>query len=295
MFILTEKNSVAKDIATALGGFKNQDGYFSNAKGDCIVAAQGHLLSLKMPEDYDEKYKKWNLEQLPIMPQKMEYKPIAKNSSVLKKIKACFNKFDSTDFVLATDADREGELIGYLILKHIGFKHYDTARRFWVSEALTPEVVKKGLKEARPLKEYNKLAESGKSRQHADWLIGLNVSRLLTCSTNHLLTFGRVQTAVLGAVYLRDKNITQFKSELYYRYRAVAEKDNVRFNFFLKNDEGKDTFYSRDNTKLKQAELHITPRTQVKISKVTETKHSEMPPLLYNITGLQKVCSTEYG
>ena len=139
MFVLTEKPSVANDIAAALDDFQKAyspfGSFWKNSHDDIIVSAAGHLLELFQPEDYNPSWKNWNLEDLPIIPENFKYQPIKESFDVLKKIKYCFDHFDSTDFVLATDAEREGEHIGALILNYVGFKHYDTAKRFWVSEA----------------------------------------------------------------------------------------------------------------------------------------------------------------
>lgn len=181
VFILTEKSSVAKDIAEALGGFKNCGGYFRRGN-DCIAYAQGHLLELFLPEEYNPAWKTWNRESLPIIPPEMKYHPNIDGKKQLKIIKECFEKFGQDDFILATDPEREGELIGHLILEYCGFKEYNSSKRFWVAEALTPEVVKKGLKEAKPLSEYSSYKDAGLARQHADWIVGLNITRLLTVS-----------------------------------------------------------------------------------------------------------------
>ena len=299
VFILTEKPSVAKDIAAALGGFAYDKAGFYRRGGDCIVPASGHVLELFLPEDYDEKYEKWSLENLPIVPQKMRYKPIEKTKAVLQKIKACFKNFDSTDFVLATDADREGELIGALILDYVHFANYSGARRFWVSEALTQEVVLNGLKNARPLAEYEPYKNSGYSRQHADWLIGMNATQLVTLQTGKFLTFGRVQTAVLGAIYLRDRSIANFKSEPYFQYRIAAKKlvsndtksGGMEFDMRLTAEDGGERFSSSRAAPIEAARNEAREGCELIVASVSRQKKIEMPPQLLNITGLQKLCA----
>ncbi|MFI3257020.1 MAG: toprim domain-containing protein, partial [Spirochaetales bacterium] len=183
MFILTEKPSVAKEFAHALGGFTYHKGYYSNAN-DCITHAVGHVLSLFDPEDYDISLKKWDMHNLPIIPSNMQYKEIGETKDQLKIIAQCFKNFDSSDFILATDAEREGEFIGALILDYVGFKNYKTARRFWVSSALTKEVILNGIKNAKPLSEYEMYKKAGYARQQADWLTGINITRLLSIKAN---------------------------------------------------------------------------------------------------------------
>lgn len=179
MLILTEKPSVAQAFADALGGFQKskENGWLYRGDADCIVAAHGHLLELFMPEDYNPNLKKWTLDTLPIIPNQMRYKPIPDpKTNSLKIIGQALKTFGHDNFILATDAEREGELIGYLILKHLGFTGWNTARRFWVSEALTPDVVKKGLAAAKPLLQYTSYRDAGLARSQADWLVGMNFS-----------------------------------------------------------------------------------------------------------------------
>ena len=298
MFILTEKPSVAQSFADALGGFKKYDGYYSNGK-DCIVSAHGHLLALCSPEDYDSRFSgKWesSFKALPIIPKDYRYKPIADPTKTLSKIKNCFKEFDSTDFILATDAEREGELIGALILAHIGFKHYDTARRFWVSEALTPDVVKKGLAAAKPLENYSSYKDAGYARSKADWLIGMNFTRFITVSTGTLCSFGRCQTSILSAIYLRDKNIKNFVPVPYNQLSVKVTKNGMEFSMLLqatKPQEYPDRFDSTDffpDTVKKQ----ILPGNSLIVKDVTKDKKTENPPQLFNITGLQKYCSNNF-
>lgn len=287
VFILTEKSSVAKDIAEALGGFKNCGGYFRRGN-DCIAYAQGHLLELFLPEEYNPAWKTWNRESLPIIPPEMKYHPNIDGKKQLKIIKECFEKFGQDDFILATDPEREGELIGHLILEYCGFKDYNSSKRFWVAEALTPEVVKKGLKEAKPLSEYSSYKDAGLARQHADWIVGLNITRLLTVSGGGaLFSFGRVQTAVLGAIYLREKSIENFKPAPYNEVEAKLEN----FSLFLTSSG--ETKFSPDSSILKLAR-QIFPSDTMEIVEVKKELKKENPPQLFNITGLQKYCSTHF-
>lgn len=299
MFILTEKPSVAESIAIGLGGFKKGKGYYFNDSGDCIVSAAGHLLELLSPEEYDPKYKNWSLEDLPIVPAEMKYKPIQKNIETLKKIEKCFNEFPSENFILATDAEREGELIGALILNRIRFSSYENAKRFWVSEALTPEVVKKGIQNAKPLAEYESYRKAGYARQHADWLVGMNISRLLSVSMKSNFSFGRVQTAVLGAIYLRDRNIANYEKldpkPCYFIYQVKTGKENTLFKMYLyQNNSEKFEDTEETSAMLRSAVNDIKQGTKLKVINISNEKKTENPPPLFNITGLQKYCSQKY-
>ena len=201
--------------------------------------------------------------------------------------------------MLATDADREGELIGALILEYVRFKQYESARRFWVSEALTPEVVTAELKKTKPLSDYAALKKCGYARQHADWLIGINVTQLITCSTGKFFSFGRVQTAVLGAIYLRDKNIAEFKSTPYFQYKILVQKTVSNdtendFAMFLLNTDTTSNFSSSRAALIEAARSEAKEGTLLTIESITSEKKTENPPPLFNITGLQKYCSKRY-
>ncbi len=294
MIILAEKPSVATDIAKALGRFKLQNGIWISGK-DCVLSARGHLLISLMPEEYDSKWKSWkdSLKDLPINPQKFLYKENPVTKDVLHQIKKCFKEFDSSEFILATDAEREGEVIGAEILDYVGFKNYENAKRFWVSEALTPDVVRKGLAEAKPLSYYEAYKAAGFARANADWLIGMNFSRLLTVSTGNraIFSFGRVQTAILGVIYLRDKNIKNFIPQDYYQLVCKVRKGNFDFSLYYNKDDS-DRFANK--TELEFLTDKLTDQDKLKITKIETTEKTENAPQLFNITGLQKYCSNKY-
>ena len=296
MLILTEKPSVAQAFADALGGFQKskENGWLYRGDADCIVAAHGHLLELFMPEDYNSELKKWTLDTLPIIPNQMKYKPIPDpKTNSLKIIGQALKTFGHDNFILATDAEREGELIGYLILKHLGFTGWNTARRFWVSEALTPEVVKKGLAAAKPLLQYKTYRDAGLARSQADWLVGMNFSRLLSISTGTLLSFGRVQTAVLGAIYARDMGIKNFKPVPYQQLSVTVAKDGHTFTMLLDHD-GQNRFPPHSPMLARAADVFSAQSVAI-LKSVSRQQKSLQPPQLLNITGLQKICSQKYS
>ena len=296
MLILTEKPSVAQAFADALGGFQKskENGWLYRGDADCIVAAHGHLLELFMPEDYNPELKKWTVETLPIIPNQMRYKPIPDpKTNSLKIIGQALKTFGHDNFILATDAEREGELIGYLILKHLGFTGWNTARRFWVSEALTPEVVKRGLAEAKPLHQYKTYRDAGLARSQADWLVGMNFSRLLSISTGTLLSFGRVQTAVLGAIYARDMGIKNFKPVPYQQLSVTVAKDGHTFTMLLDHD-GQNRFPPHSPMLARAADVFSAQSVAI-LKSVSRQQKTLQPPQLLNITGLQKICSQKYS
>jgi DNA topoisomerase-3 len=295
MLILTEKPSVARAFADSLG-IPKKDGYWENGEY-CVTNALGHLLEDFSPEDYDPSLKKWALEGLPIIPEKVKFKIIEKTKKQLSIVKKCFDRRRDDPLLLATDAEREGELIGAEILDYVGFKNYSSARRFWVSEALTPEVIKTGVKNAKPLAEYKSYREQGFARQQADWLVGMNLTRLLTLKSGKLLHFGRVQTALLGAIYERDKSIANFTAEPYSEIKAVLKGESA-FSVKLINPENEE-FPSRFlASQITTALLEVIEKAasgEGKITEINKEQKSVYPPQLYNLTALQKDAHKQFG
>jgi len=287
MLILTEKPSVAAAFAEALGVPRKGDRW-ENAD-HCIVNALGHLLEDFMPEDYDPALAKWALETLPIIPKAVRYKPIGKTAGQLAVVRECFASRGDEPFLLATDAEREGEIIGAEILDHVGFGGRDGARRFWVSEALTPEVIRAGIDGARPLSEYSSYREQGFARRHADWLVGMNLTRLVSLKCGRTLHVGRVQTAVLGAVRERDMAIEGFSRERYVEVTATLAGGN-RFAVRLVNDDD-DKFPSRfppGSDLPSRVEAAGRDMTTAVVTEAARERRIEHPPKLYNLTVLQK-------
>ena len=288
MLILTEKPSVAAAFAAALG-VPRKGPVWENAD-HCIVNALGHLLEDFSPEDYDPALKKWTLESLPVVPDAVRYKPIAKTVEQLEIVRGCFKSRGNGSFLLATDAEREGEIIGAEILDHVGFKGHAKARRFWVSEALTPDVIRAGIEAARPLSEYSSYREQGFARQHADWLVGMNLTRLLSLKCGKTLHVGRVQTTVLRAVYERDKSIEGFRREKYIEVTATLLSDSGRFSVRLVNVGNTEFPYRFPQGaylpgKVDAAKETMRSGTVREAEKERKTVH---PPKLYNLTSLQK-------
>jgi DNA topoisomerase III len=293
MLILTEKPSVAKAFADALG-VARKDNFYENGE-HCIVNALGHLLEDFSPEDYDPALKKWSLDGLPIIPEPVFYKPVEKTKAQLAVVKSCFARHKNAPFLLATDAEREGELIGAEILDYVCFNNYSGAKRFWVSEALTPEVIKKGIENAKPLAEYKSYREQGFARQFADWLVGMNLTRLISLKSNKTLHFGRVQTAVLGAVYEREKAIINFTSEKYFEIQAVLNSGSSAFSVKMVNPDNEEypTRFSEQSAGEKLN--YVVNSTKGIITELKKEKKTVQPPQLFNITGLQKESHVKFG
>ena len=178
MLILCEKPSVAKDFAAALGA-SGKNGYYQVDR-ITITFCVGHLFELLPPEGYDPKFKKWSLEDLPVIPQTFRYQMSASTAGQAKLVMELLRRHAGGDVLIATDAGREGELIARIALKEAGVADISRFKRFWVSEALTPEVIRQGIKNARPLSDYDAICAQGFARQRADWLVGMNLSRFMS-------------------------------------------------------------------------------------------------------------------
>ena len=175
--VLTEKPSVARDIARVLGCRQNGEGCIISPKY-IVTWALCHLVTLADPEVYDGKYQTWRLEDLPMLPKKMQLVVIKQTSKQFKAVSALLRRPDIDELVIATDAGREGELVARWIMQKAGFK--GNARRLWISSQ-TDAAVRAGFQNLRPAKEYDNLFRSAQARSEADWLVGLNVTRALTC------------------------------------------------------------------------------------------------------------------
>jgi len=289
--ILTEKPSVAADFAAALGATR-QIGYY--AAGDTIIAyAIGHLLELCEPEDYDPSYKKWTLEALPIIPNKFRYKPRATTTAQLKILTKILEE-PCDRLIIATDAGREGELIARTILAHAKLADYSKAYRFWSSEALTPEVIKRNLQHLKPAKDYEGLYRAGMFRQLADWITGYNMSRLLSLKMDATFPFGRVQTALLTLLVRRHREIVGFVPRDRYQLSVTAAiKDKLAFTAFY--SDGEMTLFP-DRKALDELASDLARIPLPAIVQALETKLIRTPPpQLYNLTTLQREANKHLG
>ncbi len=293
--ILTEKPSVARDFAKALGVKGKKDGYLEN--DDYIITwAVGHLVELFEPQDYDPKWKKWRLENLPILPSHVQYKPIRKTQKQLKIICNLLSKKSPDQVVIATDAGREGEVIARTILLTGGlpveqFENNETIKRFWTSQALTPQVVKDGMNSLKPAGEYDRLWRAGQARQIADWLVGMNGSRSATIKMNDLFSIGRVQTAVLALLVDRRREREKFKPEPYWILKAQFE-----------NEKGTwwGAWFKENQTRILSEQDALAIREKIEnrtghVVSVEKQKKNQAPPLLYSLTDLQRDANSRHG
>lgn len=283
--IIAEKPSVARDIAAIVGADNRKDGYLEG-NGYCVTWAFGHLIGLAMPQDYG--ITGFQAENLPILPAEFkllprqvkdgkEYKPDPGTMKQLKVIKELFNKCER--IVVATDAGREGELIFRYIYNYLECSRpFD---RLWIS-SLTDQAIRKGLENLRPGKEYDNLYRSAKARSQADWVVGINASQALSISAGHgVWSLGRVQTPTLAMICSRYLENKDFKPQTYFQVKLHTAKDATQFAAISTE---------RYNTKQEADDIlnRVRSAESVNVISVEKKEANQEPPLLYDLTTLQK-------
>ena len=228
--VIAEKPSVAQTIAAVLGAKEKKDGY-TEGGGYVVSWCVGHLVGLAQADAYGEQYKKWSYEALPILPQEWQYTVAADKGKQFKILKDLMRRADISEVVNACDAGREGELIFRFVYEMAGCNK--PMRRLWIS-SMEDEAIKQGFASLKDGKEYDPLFASALCRAKADWLIGINATRLFSCLYGRTLNVGRVQTPTLKMLVDRDAAITGFKKEKYYHVRldlsgveAASEKQTA--------------------------------------------------------------------
>ncbi len=214
--VIAEKPSVARDIARVLRCGKNMNGAIEG--GEYVVTwGLGHLVTLADPEDYDKKYKEWKMEDLPMMPDPFRLEVIRQTTRQYQAVKAQLNRKDIGQVIIATDAGREGELVARLILKKAECRK--PIRRLWIS-SVTDKAIREGFAHLKDGREYDNLYDAAMCRAEADWLVGINATRALTCKYNAQLSCGRVQTPTLAMIAAREKEIREFVPKPFYGLQA---------------------------------------------------------------------------
>lgn len=279
ILILAEKPSVAKDIARVVGATgRSADGYMQG-NGYIVFNFLGHLVSLCDPSDYDEKYIKWNMADLPIIPQPFQYRPLADKVEHLQKLKKLINSSEVDSIVCATDAGREGEVIFRYVYDYIGCKK--PYKRLWIS-SLTDESIKSGMDNLVDGKEN--LFKSGAARAQVDWLVGMNLSRLYSIYFKTKLSIGRVQTATLNMIVQRDLEIEGFKKKPF--YKVLLENGAEWF------DEDRDSFSEKYEAEKLKA---LCQGKTAKVIQAEKKKKTENRPILYSLTTLQIEANDKLG
>ncbi|MBT2685257.1 DNA topoisomerase III [Bacillus sp. ISL-37] len=281
--VLAEKPSVARELARVLGCNKTHKSYFEGNQY-IVTWALGHLIELKMPENYDPKYKVWKLEELPIIPDKMGLKVIKQTSHQFKAIEHLAERKDVGEFIIATDAGREGELVARWILQRINWKK--PIKRLWISSQ-TDRAIKDGFKNLKPGKQFEDLYESAVCRAEADWLIGLNVSRALTTKFKDPLSAGRVQTPTLAMVLEREDEINKFVPKDYWTIQAKVGSLNAEWE-----TKGEKRIFSKEKAEQIQKKLS---NKKAELKSLDRKQKSEPQPLPYDLTELQRDANKRFG
>ena len=283
--VLAEKPSVARDLAKVLGCNQNSNGFISGSKY-IVTWALGHLVTLADPEVYNDKYKSWRIEDLPMLPKKMELVVIRETSKQFGVVKNLLKREDIDELVIATDSGREGELVARWIIIKAGFKK--PIKRLWISSQ-TDKAIKEGFSKLKPSREYDNLFYSAQSRAEADWLVGLNVTRALTCKYNAQLSAGRVQTPTLAMIVERENEIKKFIPKDFW---------TISGSFFGFNVQWQDKKSGQTRIFDKQIADNITKKVSNQPAEITDIKKEakkELPPLAYDLTELQRDANKRYG
>ncbi len=276
--VLAEKPSAAQSFAKVLGATKREDGYLEG-NGYLVSWCVGHLVELTPPEGYDERYAKWKYSDLPIFPEQWKYQVSSstrKQFGILKKLMA---RADVDSLICATDAGREGELIFRLVYHQCGCKK--PFERLWVS-SMEDSAIREGFQNLKPSSEYDALYEAALCRERADWLVGMNATRLFSCLYGQTLNVGRVMTSTLAIAVMREAEIFAFKSEPFYTVELTLS-DFTATSERMK-DKAEALAISKDCT-----------GAVVTVTKAMNKEKAEKPPSLYDLTSLQRDANRVLG
>ncbi|WP_339312106.1 DNA topoisomerase III [Paenibacillus sp. FSL k6-2145] len=282
--VLAEKPSVAREIARVMGARDKHKSYMEGPKY-IVTWALGHLVGLAEPEDYDKKYATWNLEDLPILPDRTKLKVLKETNHQYKAVQQLMKRQDVGELVIATDAAREGELLARWIMQMAGWKK--PFKRLWISSQ-TDKAIKDGFASLKPGSQFDRLYESARCRAEADWMIGLNVTRALTVRFNAQLSAGRVQTPTLGMIMDRENEINGFRSQEYETLTA----DLGGFQAVWRAAGGDSRIFNPQETQ--ELKKRVDGRKGT-IAQVKKSEKVEPHPLAYDLTELQRDANRKYG
>ena len=275
--VISEKSSVAISISKVLGATKKKDGYYEG-NGYRVSWCVGHLIQMANPDAYDEKYAKWDMADLPIIPKDYKYevaKATKKQFNILKKL---MNDKEIDTVINACDAGREGESIFRLVYNQVNCKK--KMKRLWIS-SMEDSAIKEGFDHLKDGEEYDNLFESAQARAIADWLVGMNISRLYSCLYNQNYSVGRVQTPTLAMIVKRDDEIANFKKEKYYTVELSMD------GFILSTD--------RIDDKVAAEQLINLVGDKIEITDVIQNEKITKPDLPFDLTTLQRECNKYFG
>lgn len=283
--VIAEKPSVARDIARVLKCRKNISGAI---EGDRYIVTWGlgHLVMLADPEEYDAAWKEWKMETLPMLPQEWKLVVIRQTAKQYQNVKSQIHRKDVEDIVIATDAGREGELVARWILEKAGSRK--PVKRLWIS-SVTDKAIREGFAHLKDGKVYQPLYEAAVARAKADWLVGMNATRALTCKYNAQLSCGRVQTPTLAIIARREEEIRAFRPETYYGLKITAEGMIFRWQ-----DQKSGSYRTFDRERMQGIRKQIE-KEQLVFTKVEKTAKKSYAPGLYDLTELQRDANRKFG
>lgn len=283
--VIAEKPSVGRDIGRVLKCGKKIDGALEGSQY-IVTWGLGHLVTLADPEHYDKKYKDWKMEDLPMLPEKMDIEVIKQTGKQYQAVKRQIYRKDVSDIVIATDAGREGELVARWILKKAD--NHKPCKRLWIS-SVTDKAIRQGFEHLKNAKEYDNLYHAAVCRAEADWLVGLNATRALTCKYNAQLSCGRVQTPTLAMIAKREEEIRKFVPKPYYGLQLQAE--GVVFTW---KDEKSGSYRSFQKDRIANIQKKLSGK-KLQIIKADTKVKKQGAPQLYDLTQLQREANQKFG
>ena len=282
--VLAEKPSVGRELARVLDCKKSGNGYLEGDKY-IVTWALGHLVTLADPDVYDKKYEKWDMQDLPMLPQNMKLVVIPESRRQFQAVSSLMKRGDVGELIIATDAGREGELVARWIMMKAGWK--GKTQRLWISSQ-TDKAIKDGFKNLKPAADYDNLFRSAQARSEADWLVGLNVTRALTCKYNAQLSAGRVQTPTLALIVRREEEIRKFTPREYWGITAKLQGFTATWRDGGKNAQTFDRIKAEEILKKLQGKPAV-------LTKVERQRKITPPPAAYDLTELQRDANKKYA
>ncbi|MBC8614403.1 DNA topoisomerase 3 [Blautia faecis] len=283
--VIAEKPSVARDIARVLGA-NQKNGGILEGKNYVVTWALGHLVTLADPEEYDRKYEKWEMATLPMLPKEMKLVVIRQTGRQFSVVKTQLFRKDIGEIIIATDAGREGELVARWILEKAGC--HKSIKRLWIS-SVTDKAIKEGFANLKDGHDYDNLYRAAVARAEADWLVGMNGTRALTCKYNAQLSCGRVQTPTLAMIAKREEEIRKFVPKEY--YGISLETQDVKWTW---RDEKTKSFRTFSRERAEQIKGRLE-NTALEITSVEKKAKKTIAPGLYDLTTLQREANLKYG
>ena len=283
--VIAEKPSVARDIARVLGA-NQKNGGILEGKNYVVTWALGHLVTLADPEEYDRKYEKWEMATLPMLPKEMKLVVIRQTGRQFSIVKTQLFRKDIGEIIIATDAGREGELVARWILEKAGC--HKPIKRLWIS-SVTDKAIKEGFANLKDGHDYDNLYRAAVARAEADWLVGMNGTRALTCKYNAQLSCGRVQTPTLAMIAKREEEIRKFVPKEY--YGISLETQDVKWTW---RDEKTKSFRTFSRERVEQIKGRLE-NAALEITSVEKKAKKTMAPGLYDLTTLQREANLKYG